>query len=74
MFLKAGVGLFVFVFVVCMGPRQSKPKIASAYEGVVSNVTADPRIRKPAGIYNSKFIILAGKLLQMLTLFALTQR
>lgn len=61
----AGVGLFVFVFVVCTGARRTELKIAAAYEGVVSNVTADAKIRKPAGIYSSQFIIGAGRLLQM---------
>ena len=57
--------LCVFIFVACTGPRQSKLEIAAAYEGVVSNVSADPKIRNPDGIHSSRFIILAGKLLQM---------
>lgn len=48
-----------------MGARQCELKLAAAYEGVVSNVTANPKIRKPAAMYSSKFIILSGKLLQM---------
>lgn len=33
--LAAGVGLFVFVFVVCAGARRAELKIAAAYEGAV---------------------------------------
>lgn len=33
--LAAGVGLFVFVFVVCEGARRAELKIAAAYKGVV---------------------------------------
>lgn len=59
------MGLFVSVSVVCVRARHSELKIDAAFEGVVSNATADPKIRKPVGRYSSKSITRAGKLLQM---------
>lgn len=53
-------GAVCFAFVVCLGARPSEINRATAYEGVVSNVAADPKIRKPTGIYSGKFIILLG--------------
>lgn len=37
----------LFLHLLCVGVRQIELKIDAAYEGVVYNTTADPKIRKP---------------------------
>lgn len=55
--LSAGVRLFVFVFVVCMGARRSELKIAAAHGGVVKMWPRNPKIRNLLGytVANSSF-------------------